>query len=332
MRLLYATDQRHLRVTAPLFALPRLRCATVIAALGFLAALIAPGAAGAAASGGGAAMHMSAQAEAKTLVIRKISCLKGCRSINPTNAGATLRFQGPLLSRGKRVVYLGAEGEADDVKAKLRLVKSGKSVMVTALVPKRAKSGPVAIELDDDARSDASASEIGVPEALAPLPGNGPFFPIRGDYSYGTGAGVFGPASGRTHQGYDVFAKCGTPMVAAEGGAVLYKTYHSRAGHYVVIDVEGADHDAVYMHLRSPALVNRGDKVKAGQQIGEVGDSGRASGCHLHFELWTGGTWQGVGGKAGKPIDPRPTLEQWARLDKTLKAAPKKKAASKKKR
>ncbi len=277
----------------------------------------------ASAATGGAAVAMSAQAQARGMIVRKISCLKGCSSVTSTKAGATLRFQGPLLTRGKRVVYLGGAGEADDVKAQLRRARAGSSKLATAVVPKRAKSGPVAIEITDGARSPASEAQIGFPAApkvIQPLPGNGPFFPIRGAYTYGVGAGVYGAASGRTHEGFDVFAACGTPLVAAEGGKVLYKASHARAGNYVVIDVTGDDHDAVYMHLKAPALVAQGAAVAAGQQIGEVGDTGRASGCHLHFELWDG-VWRSLGGKQGKPIDPLPTLKAGAAADKTAAKA-----------
>lgn len=264
------------------------------------------------ADGGGVSLNPSPQDRAKALVVRKISCLKGCSSIESAAAGATLRFQGPMLTEGKRVVYLGGAGPADDVLAKVRLAKSGKTKMVTALLPKRAKTGPVAFEIAAGARSKASAEKIVLPTpvaAMAPLPGNGPFFPIRGSYKFGTGAAAFG--GGRGHQGQDVFAKCGTPLVAAEGGTVLYKEFQSRAGNYVVIDVAGAERDEAYMHLRTPAIVEKGDAVAAGQQVGEVGDTGRADGCHLHFELWDG-VWQGLGGQAGKPIDPLPTLKSWA--------------------
>ncbi len=246
------------------------------------------------------------------MVVRKISCLKGCASIDNAAAGSTLRFQGPSLAKGKRVVYLGGAGPDDDVLAKVRIVKSGSGKLITALLPKRAKTGPVAFELKPGARSKASEDKVVLPTpvaALAPLPGNGPFFPIRGSYKFGTGAAAFG--GGRGHQGQDVFAKCGTPLVAAEGGKVLYREFQARAGNYVVIDVAGADRDEAYMHLRTPAVVEKGADVAAGQQIGEVGDTGRADGCHLHFELWNG-AWQGLGGAAGSPIDPLPTLKAWA--------------------
>lgn len=286
-------------------------------------AIAAPATPAIAADGGGATISISAASQANSMVVRKISCLRGCSSISSVKAGATLRFQGPLLTRGKRVVYLGGAGEADDVKAQLRVKKSGKSKLATALVPKRAKSGPVAIEITDDARSPASASRIQLPappQAVATLAGNGPFFPIRGAYTFGTNAGVFGPASGRVHEGWDLFAKCGTPLVAAEGGKVLYEASHSRAGNYIVIDVSGGDHDIVYMHMQAPSPLKAGATVTAGQQVGNVGDTGRVSGCHLHFELWKG-VWRGLGGKKGEPIDPLPTLKAWAAADTSLRAA-----------
>ena len=127
---------------------------------------------------------------------------------------------------------------------------------------------------------------------------------------FGTGAAAFG--GGRGHQGQDVFADCGTPLVAAEGGKVVMQAFQSRAGNYIVIQVDGADRAEAYMHLVQPALFKEGDTVAAGQQIGNVGETGRADGCHLHFELWIG-HWQGVGG-AGHVIDPLPTLKSWAKL------------------
>ena len=67
-----------------------------------------------------------------------------------------------------------------------------------------------------------------------------------------------------------------------------FKRYQSRAGNYLVIDGERTSYDYAYMHLRDAALVDQGDRVHTGQLIGFVGDTGRADGCHLHFEVWTG--------------------------------------------
>lgn len=133
-------------------------------------------------------------------------------------------------------------------------------------------------------------------------------FPIRGKHTYGEGAGRYG--AGRDyggHQGQDVFAACGTPLVAARGGTVRWKATHGNAGNYLVIDGAGTGTDYAYMHLRDPALVDKGERVRTGQVIGYVGDTGRASGCHLHFELWSGPGWY----RGGKPFDPMPQLKAW---------------------
>ena len=130
-------------------------------------------------------------------------------------------------------------------------------------------------------------------------------FPLVGAHDYGESPRRFG--GGRGHQGQDVFAECGTPLVAARGGVVKFKQYHSRAGHYIVIDGARTGVDFVYMHLRDAALVDTGERVRTGQLIGYVGDTGRASGCHLHFEKWTAPGWY----NGGEAFDPLPDLQAW---------------------
>jgi len=133
-------------------------------------------------------------------------------------------------------------------------------------------------------------------------------FPVRGAHYFGEFAARFG--GGRGHQGQDVFAACGTPLVAARGGVVKFKQYHSRAGHYIVVDGERTAVDYGYMHMRSASLVDEGDRVRTGQLIGYVGQTGHATACHLHFEMWTGPGWY----DGGHPFDPLPSLLDW---DKT---------------
>jgi murein DD-endopeptidase MepM/ murein hydrolase activator NlpD len=135
----------------------------------------------------------------------------------------------------------------------------------------------------------------------------GHIFPVRGKHSYGGPADRFGaPRSGHSHQGQDVLANCGTKLVAAQGGTVKYAAYQSAAGYYIVI--HGADGtDNAYMHLAQPSPFTQGDAVYTGQQIGVVGDTGDATACHLHFELWTQPGWY----DGGKPIDPLPSLQSW---------------------
>jgi len=90
---------------------------------------------------------------------------------------------------------------------------------------------------------------------------------------------------------------------------VKFKQYHSRAGYYLVIDGEQTTVDYTYMHLESAALVEKGDRVRTGQLIGYLGDTGAASGCHLHFETWSGPGWY----SGGSAFDPLPDLLAWDR-------------------
>ncbi|MGH2779982.1 MAG: M23 family metallopeptidase, partial [Thermoleophilaceae bacterium] len=131
-------------------------------------------------------------------------------------------------------------------------------------------------------------------------------FPIRGRHDLGqTETNNFG--GGRGHQGQDMFARCGTRVATARGGRVQYAGYHSAAGYYVVVDAGRTGVDHVYMHLRSAAEVSTGERVFTGQKLGEVGDTGRATGCHLHFEMWTAPGWY----EGGRPFDPLPSLREW---------------------
>ncbi len=125
---------------------------------------------------------------------------------------------------------------------------------------------------------------------------------MRGKHTYGDGLGA-----GRGHQGQDVFAKCGNPLQAARGGKVQTNAYHSAAGYYVVIDGKRTRKDYVYMHMKRGGRPKEGERVKTGESIGKVGETGNASGCHLHFELWSAPGWY----EGGDPLDATKYLKRW---------------------
>ena len=131
-------------------------------------------------------------------------------------------------------------------------------------------------------------------------------FPIRGAHDLGrTATNSFG--GGRGHNGQDMFAACGTPLVAARAGRVREAGYNGAGGNYVVISSQATGFDYVYMHLNAPPLVREGDRVTTRQPLGAVGQTGNAWGCHLHFELWRApGWWDG-----GQVIDPYGHLRAW---------------------
>jgi murein DD-endopeptidase MepM/ murein hydrolase activator NlpD len=139
---------------------------------------------------------------------------------------------------------------------------------------------------------------------LAERGGAAPAFPVVGPHDYGTAENRFGGV--RDHGGQDVLAPCGEPVVAVLGGKVTDVKYEGAAGNYAV--VRAADGTSqVYMHLRDAASVRPGERIASGKRIGRVGQTGDASTCHLHFELWTAPGWY-AGGRA---IDPLPALRRW---------------------
>lgn len=129
-------------------------------------------------------------------------------------------------------------------------------------------------------------------------------FPLAGKHGYGDGLGA-----GRGHQGQDVFAKCGKPIYAARGGRVQVKASHGAAGNYIVIDGRKTGVDYVYMHMKKRGRPKEGSKVRTGEVIGYNSDTGRASGCHLHFEMWSAPGWY----EGGNPISPTKALKKWDR-------------------
>lgn len=135
-------------------------------------------------------------------------------------------------------------------------------------------------------------------------------FPILGAHNFGGAGGRFGAGrAGHSHEGQDVMARCGVPLLAARGGRVQYSGYQGAAGNYLVIDGKGTGFDTAYMHLLRPSPLRRGAVVRTGQPIGLVGSTGDASACHLHFEIWTAPGWY----EGGHPIDPLPLLKRWDR-------------------
>jgi murein DD-endopeptidase MepM/ murein hydrolase activator NlpD len=136
----------------------------------------------------------------------------------------------------------------------------------------------------------------------------GHVFPVRGPHAERGAIGEFGAprSGGRTHEGFDVVAACGTELVAVTTGGVRKVGYDPVLyGNYLLIHGQGEDRSYFYAHLPSPPPVGRGERVWEGERVGAVGQTGNAVsvGCHLHFEVHVGGV----------PIDPEPALRRWDR-------------------
>jgi murein DD-endopeptidase MepM/ murein hydrolase activator NlpD len=129
-------------------------------------------------------------------------------------------------------------------------------------------------------------------------------FPVAGPHTFGQGIGA--PRAGHTHQGQDIMAACGTPLVSVSRAKVKWVSYQGAAGNYVVIRNKKLHQDYMYAHLAARASVVKGQVLQPGQQLGIVGQTGDATACHLHFELWLGKWYRG-----GHPVDPMPYLSTY---------------------
>ena len=158
--------------------------------------------------------------------------------------------------------------------------------------------------------ASAFGVDAGTPQGLSP----GYVFPIQGPHDFGDAQARIGASRyGHIHEGQDVFAKPGTPEVAVTDGVVVdgeaeNGPYSGGRGNYLVIYRPEDDRSFVYMHMLKPPTLRIGDRVHAGQVIGQLGCTGSCDGPHLHFEIRIG--------KASlrsdtKPIDPLPYLRQW---------------------
>jgi murein DD-endopeptidase MepM/ murein hydrolase activator NlpD len=103
---------------------------------------------------------------------------------------------------------------------------------------------------------------------------------------------------GGDHYAYDIAADSGNAVVAARAGTVLFAGWRNNCGGYQVWVDHGDGVSTTYNHLRSVS-VGAGQRVRAGQALGQVGSSGCVTGPHVHFEVWRGPIWNG-----GNRIDP----------------------------
>jgi murein DD-endopeptidase MepM/ murein hydrolase activator NlpD len=151
-------------------------------------------------------------------------------------------------------------------------------------------------------------------------------FPVLGSVHFGDGWGhPRGHRGERRHEGTDILGVSGQPLRAAFDGVVTRHQLSNLGIAGVVISITGADGlRANYFHLnddhpgtrdgaaaaawRIPAAIQSGTRVRAGQIVGFMGDSGNATGVpHLHFELRR---------LDGTPINPYPALVAASRRDR----------------
>lgn len=153
--------------------------------------------------------------------------------------------------------------------------------ILSALTSGRGEAGPANVVLAAGPVAQSARVVFPLPEGTWVLTSEfGPrIHPIKGEPSF--------------HTGTDFAAPDGTPILAAADGTVTVAEFSGGYGGLIVIEhqIDGQSVATAYAHMWEHGIhVSRGDRVVAGQHIGDVGSSGNSTGPHLHFEVRPGGT------------------------------------------
>ena len=104
-------------------------------------------------------------------------------------------------------------------------------------------------------------------------------WPVKGQLT-----SKFGSRNGRHHDGIDIGARKGTPIVAAAGGKIMFSGWGPTGYGLMLIIKHKSNLTTVYAH-NAYVHVHKNQMVKQGQKIASVGSTGRSTGPHLHFEV-----------------------------------------------
>ncbi|MCD2189367.1 M23 family metallopeptidase [Actinomycetospora soli] len=220
---------------------------------------------------------------------------------------------GALATAGHSVVSSGLDAPTGETRADLALsagtsaAPAGTSTAAAPAAPAAASSaldaattGVMAIaatpsapsQVESLSKSRKVADAVAAREAAARAP---KFVkPAEGRFTSG-----FGARWGTSHRGIDIANAIGTPIVSVADGTVLESGPASGFGMWVRVQLEDGTIN-VYGHINR-SYVKEGQKVKAGEEIAEIGNRGQSTGPHLHFEVWTPG---------GTKINPLPWLAE----------------------
>ena len=162
---------------------------------------------------------------------------------------------------------------------------------IQASLPKRFRASPEGRQEEEELQKTLSSLQIELAQMVASLPSD---WPVQGQVVSGVGMRS-SPFTGKNefHSGLDIPNPVGTPVHASGDDVVESAGVNGGNGRSIVLD-HGQEITTQYAHL-SKILVSEGEPVRKGQPIGLVGNSGRSTGPHLHYEVRV----------KGIPIDPR---------------------------
>ena len=193
-----------------------------------------------------------------------------------------------LEAQATEVASLAAARRAE-TQSRLDQLKATRAEKIRLDKQVEQRKAEVLKEIEETAKAEAQLSGIlarASRQGVSPDSGAGQggcIWPTRGSVT-----SEYGSRWGRLHAGIDIAAGTGTPIGAAKSGTVIFAGTMSGYGNAVIVD-HGGGFATLYAH-QSRLASSEGDKVSQGETIGYVGNTGRSTGPHLHFETRYGGS------------------------------------------
>jgi len=175
-------------------------------------------------------------------------------------------------------------GQAYDVRyeelARLNNLRDASQIRVgqRIFIPGATRELPVEIITPAETAPERSSAAEAPPASSLPSPDQTFIWPVSGTINSG-----FGPRGPGFHDGIDIAAPAGTPIRAIESGEVIYSDHMRGYGNMVILR-HADSFVSVYAH-NERNLVREGQQVSRGETIARVGNTGRVTGPHLHFEI-----------------------------------------------
>jgi murein DD-endopeptidase MepM/ murein hydrolase activator NlpD len=143
-----------------------------------------------------------------------------------------------------------------------------------------------------------------LPHRPTPRPSDDRVCPVKGPLQIGQGWGAPRDGGRRRHQGIDLLATTGTPLVAVAAGHISRLSNRDRGRGGISLWLRDRRGTAYYYAHNQHNLVRLGQRVQAGQLLARVGATGNAKGGppHLHFQIHPGG---------GRPVSPDALVRRW---------------------
>ena len=196
------------------------------------------------------------------------------------------------------VISVTPDDTLDSLAAKFK-VKKSRIISTNSLTDPNLVVGQVLIVPGAKGKAIPTPKPTRKPAVSRPRASSGGGHPVRPPTHYGGGHFMWPVVGGGNyisqyyhygHYAIDIAADYGSTVRAGGGGTVIFAGWKSNGGGYQVWIAHGSNLYTTYNHM-SAVTVGRGQRVGRGQQVGRIGQSGNATGPHLHFEVWIGPVW-----------------------------------------